>query len=143
MAPLKVLFLCTHNSARSQIAEALLRHHAPGRFDVTSAGLEPGDVHPLALRVLDERGVPTTDLHAKPLASLLGRQHFHYLITVCERAERNCPVFPGVSERLAWPHEDPAAVQGDENERLRAFRRVRDDLETRVTTWLATLEVHA
>ena len=132
----KVLFLCTHNSARSQLSEALLRHHAPGRFAVHSAGLEPGDVHPLTLTVLEERGVNTEGLHAKPLKSLLGREHFHYLITVCARAEQNCPVFPGVSTRLSWPFEDPANATGTADERLAAFRRVRDEIEGQLVSWL-------
>lgn len=132
----KVMFLCSGNTARSQMAEVLLRHHAGDRFEVFSAGLEPGELNPLTVRALQERGLDPGGLHPKGLGPFLGRVNFQYLITVCDRAERNCPVFPGVSVRLAWPFEDPAKATGSEAERLAVFRRVRDDIETRVVEWL-------
>jgi arsenate reductase (thioredoxin) len=136
---LTVLFLCTGNTARSQMAEALLRHHAGARFEVTSAGLEPGALNPFTTQVLQEHNIDTTGLHAKGLKPMLGQRSFHYLITVCSRAEENCPVFPGVSYRLAWPFEDPAAFMGDEVARLEKFREVRDAIEARILAWLPTV----
>ena len=134
-----VLFLCTGNTARSQLAEALLRHHAPDRFEVTSAGLEPGVVNPYTVRALEERGIATADLYAKGVIPMLGKQTFHYLITVCARAEENCPIFPGVSYRLAWPFEDPAAFEGSDAEKLEEFREVRDAIEAHILEWLPTV----
>lgn len=136
---LTVLFLCTGNTARSQLAEALLRHYAPDRFEVTSAGLEPGVLNPYTVRVLEERGIATSDLYAKGVIPMLGKRTFHYLITVCARAEQNCPVFPGVSYRLAWPFEDPAAFEGSDAEKLEKFREVRDAIDTRLLEWLPTV----
>ena len=134
--PPRVLFVCTGNTARSQMAQVLLEHHAGPRFEVTSAGLEPGEVHPLTLRVLKERGLPTGHLQAKGVRPLLG-EHFTYVVTVCDRAEANCPVFPHASYRLAWAFDDPAAAQGTEEDRLTVFRRVRDEIEARIEGWLA------
>lgn len=136
---LTVLFLCTGNTARSQLAEALLRHYAPARFEVTSAGLEPGVLNPYTVRVLEERGIATSDLYAKGVIPMLGKRTFHYLITVCARAEQNCPVFPGVSYRLAWPFEDPAAFQGSDAEKLEKFREVLGAIEARLLEWLPTV----
>jgi arsenate reductase (thioredoxin) len=136
---LTVLFLCTANTARSQLAEALLRHHAGARFEITSAGLEPGTLNPFTTRVLEERNIDITGLYAKGLKPMLGQRNFHYLITVCSRAEENCPIFPGVSYRLAWPFEDPAAFIGDEVGKLEKFRAVRNAIEARILTWLPTI----
>lgn len=132
----KVLFLCTGNTARSQLAEAWLRKYAGNRFEVFSAGLEPGEVNPLTLQVLQEAGLETGGLHAKGVRQFLGKVRFEYLITVCDRAEQNCPIFPGVSHRLAWPFEDPAAATGTQEERLTVFRRVRDEIEAKIQAWL-------
>jgi arsenate reductase (thioredoxin) len=137
---LTVLFLCTGNTARSQMAEALLRLHASDRFEVTSAGLEPGVINPYTVRVLEERGISTEGMHAKGSTPMLGRRRFHYLITVCARAEQNCPIFPGVSQRLAWPFEDPAAFVGTEVATLNKFREVRDSIETRILEFVKTFE---
>lgn len=140
---LTVLFLCTGNTARSQMAEALLRVHASERFEVTSAGLEPGVLNPFTVQVLEERGISTAGLHAKGLKPMLGQRSFHYLITVCSRAEQNCPIFPGVSYRLAWPFEDPAAFEGSDAEKLEKFREVRDAIEARILEWLPTVMTQA
>lgn len=137
---LTVLFLCTGNTARSQMAEALLRLHASDRFEITSAGLEPGVLNPYTIRVLEERGINTEGMHAKGSTPMLGHRTFHYLITVCARAEQNCPIFPGVSQRLAWPFEDPAAFVGDEAATLDKFRAVRDSIEQRILEWLPSLK---
>lgn len=118
-----VLFLCTGNSARSIMAEALLRRHGGDRFEVHSAGTEPRGVNPLTLRVLGEAGIDASWAHSKSVNEFLG-QHFDYVITVCDQARQVCPVFPGVHESLHWGYEDPAEATGTEEERLRVFRRV-------------------
>lgn len=130
-----VLFICTGNTARSQMAQVLLEHHGAERFRVMSAGLEPGEVNPLTRQVLEERGLPTGHLQAKGVRPLLG-EHFTYVVTVCGRAEANCPVFPHASYRLSWAFADPAAAQGSEEERLAVFRRVRDEIEARIQSWV-------
>ena len=139
--PLRVLFLCTGNSARSQMAEALLRHISHGRIDVFSAGSipQPG-VHPLAIATLTERyAIDPGALYPKSLDRFLG-EHFDYVITVCDRAAESCPVFPGDPERIHWSFEDPAAVQGDEEQR-RAFEIVANGLAGRFRIWLALPEI--
>jgi len=131
----RVLFLCTGNSARSQLAEALLRHHADDMFEAHSAGLEPVGVRPETLAVLEEKGVETAGLRSKSVEEFLGSVHFHYLITVCALAEENCPsIWPGVSHKLSWPIDDPAVVEGED--RLEAFRAARDAIDARVREWL-------
>ncbi len=137
----RVLFICTGNSARSQMAEALLRRHAGERFEVHSAGLEPKGIHPFTRRVLAEIGIDMAGQSSKDLGTYLGNLHFGYLITVCSNAEERCPIFPGVSTRLHWPFDDPAAVSGSDAENLAAFREARDQIEKRLLAWLATAEV--
>jgi arsenate reductase len=134
---IRVLFLCTGNSARSQMAEALLRKHAGDRFEVHSAGLEPKGIHPLTIRVLEEIGVDASAHTSKPLTNYIGKMHFGYLITVCSNADERCPIFPGMGVRLHWPFEDPAAFQGSEEEKLAKFREVRDQIDERIRAWLA------
>jgi len=138
MGKTRVLFLCTRNSARSQMAEALLRRYASDRFEAYSAGLQPGRIHPLARRVMEEIGLDLAGQYAKDVAQFLGRMHFGYLITVCRKAEEGCPIFPGVGVRLFWDLEDPAAFEGPEEDRLSKFREVRDQIDERIRTWLAT-----
>ncbi len=133
---IKVLFLCTGNSARSQMAEAFLRRYGGDLFEVYSAGLEPKDINPYTLRVMGEIGLDMRDHYAKPVSQFLGRTHFGYLITVCTKAEELCPVFPGVSQRMFWPFEDPAAYEGGDEEKLRKFREVRDQIEKKVRNWV-------
>lgn len=128
----KVLFLCTENSARSQMAEALLREAASERFEAFSAGLRPTRVHPLAVEAMSEIGIDIRGQQAKGLAGFLGRVHFGYLITVCDQAAADCPIFPGTAIRHHWSVDDPAAVEGSESERRAAFRRVRDELAGRI-----------
>jgi len=134
----RVLFLCTGNSARSQMAEAFLRHFAGDRFEVYSAGLEPKGIHPLTRQVLAEAGLDISGQTSKALSQFLGTMPFGYLITVCSNAEARCPVFPGVGARLHWPFDDPVAVEGDTAERLATFRRVRDAIAARIKAWLET-----
>ncbi|MGC8781038.1 MAG: arsenate reductase ArsC [Anaerolineae bacterium] len=132
----RVLFLCTANSARSQMAEALLRKHAGDRFEVYSAGLEPKEINPYTRRALAEIGLDMAGQWAKGLDAYLGKMHFAYLITVCSKAEERCPVFPGMGERLHWPFDDPAAIEGSDEDKMAAFRRVRDQIEARILAWL-------
>ena len=120
-----MLFLCTHNSARSQMAEGLLRHLAGDRFEVMSAGTEATHVRPLAVRAMDEVGIDISGQESKTLDRYVGEPS-DYVITVCEEANEACPFFPGAAERLHWSLPDPAAAQGTEEERLEVFRSVRD-----------------
>ena len=139
----RVLFLCTGNSARSQMAEALLRKMANDRFDVYSAGLEPTVIHPMTIKVLEEIGLDTRGQYAKPLTEYLGKVHFSYLITVCSNAEERCPIFPGMGQRLHWPFEDPAIFKGSEEEKLEFFRMIRDQIQTEIQQWLSELDPQA
>jgi arsenate reductase (thioredoxin) len=136
----RVLFLCTGNSARSQMAEAFLRKHGGDRFAAYSAGLEPKEIHPFTRVVLAEMGIDMAGQYAKDLNQFMFRMHFGYLITVCDRAEQRCPIFPGMGVRLHWSFEDPAAAAGTDEERLAVFRKVRDQIESRVITWLHETE---
>lgn len=124
----RVLILCTGNSARSQMAEGLLRHIAGDRFEVFSAGVEPSRVRPEAIEALREVGVDISGQRSKSVDAFAGQQ-FDYVITVCDNARERCPVFPSKTERLHWSFDDPAAAQGDEAARLAVFRRVRDEIE--------------
>ncbi len=131
----KVMFLCSGNSARSQMAEGWLRHLAGDCFDVVSAGTEPSSVNPLAVTVMHERGIDISGHTSKPIGKFLG-ESFAYLITVCDAARERCPIFPGAVKRIHWSLEDPAAAVGSELERKAVFRRVRDEIETRIRAWL-------
>jgi arsenate reductase (thioredoxin) len=132
---ISVLFVCTGNAARSQMAEALLRREGGDRFHVASAGIEPRGVHPLTVRVLEALSPGTgTGLRSKSVVELLG-QSFDYVITVCDRARETCPVFPGGGERLHWSFEDPAEATGTEEERLAVFERVLVEIAGRVRTF--------
>jgi arsenate reductase len=126
-----VLFLCTHNSARSQMAEGLLRYLAGERFEVMSAGTEAAHVRPLAVRAMAEVGVDISGQESKTLKRYLG-EPFDYVVTVCDEANEACPFFPGAKNRLHWSLEDPAQATGSEEERLAVFRRVRDELRDRI-----------
>ena len=132
----RVLFLCTGNSARSQMAEGYLRHVAGDRFEVASAGINPTVVNPLAISTMAEIGVDISGQRSKAAGELLG-QHFPYVITVCDNANERCPIFPGVVTRLHWSLEDPAAATGTDAERLAVFRRIRDQIVDRVRTFVA------
>jgi arsenate reductase (thioredoxin) len=123
----RVLILCTGNSARSQMAEGLLGHDAGDRFEVESAGTRPGHVRPEAIAVMKELGINISGHRSKHVDEFQG-QSFDYVLTVCDNAKENCPVFPGHSKRLHKGFEDPAALQGTEEERLSLFRQVRDEI---------------
>jgi arsenate reductase len=123
----RVLFLCTGNSARSQIAEGTLRYLAGDEYEVFSAGTEPKGMHPLAVQVMRESGIDISDQRSKSLDEYL-RSPFDAVITVCDRANEQCPVFPGNGERIHWSFDDPAAAESTEEQRLAVFRRVRDEI---------------
>jgi arsenate reductase (thioredoxin) len=126
-----LLFLCTHNSARSQMAEGLLRHLAGDRFEAYSAGTEATHVRPLAIRAMDEIGIDISGQESKTLNRYLGVP-FDYVVTVCDEANEACPFFPGAKNRLHWSFEDPAQATGSEEERLGVFRRARDKIRERI-----------
>jgi arsenate reductase len=125
----RVLILCTGNSARSQMAEGLLRHDAGERFDVESAGTKPGGVRPEAIAAMKELGIDISGHRSKHVDEFDG-QRFDYVITVCDNAKESCPVFVSAAKRLHHSFDDPAALHGSEEERLALFRRVRGELRT-------------
>jgi arsenate reductase len=132
-----VLFLCTGNSARSQMAEAFLRTHGGKRYEAYSAGLEPKGLNPFTVQVMKEIGINVADQTSKGVELYMGRMEFAYVITVCDDADRNCPaVWPGAKQRLHWSFQDPAAVEGSEAEKLAKFREVRDQIEARIKAWV-------
>jgi len=133
----RVLFLCTGNSARSQMAEAFLRHYASDHFEVFSAGLEPKGMNPLTVAVMSEIGLDISAQKSKSVTEYLGKQLIQVLITVCDHAEKNCPTtWPGINKKMHWSFEDPAAVEGSEEEKLQKFREVRDQLDQKIQNWL-------
>ena len=131
----RVLFLCTHNSARSQMAEGFLRALGGERFEVQSAGTEKTRVHPLAVRVMGERAIDI-GWHTSKVYDELIHTSWDYVITVCDDANEQCPFIPGVQKRLHWSFEDPSRASGTEEDRLGTFRQVRDQIETRIVEWL-------
>lgn len=133
----RVLILCTGNSARSQMAEGLLRAEAGATFEVFSAGMHPSIVRPEAIEVMREAGIDITGQRSKSVDEFAG-QMFDYVITVCSKAAETCPVFPGVRQRFSWDFDDPAAVEGDEETRLATFRRIRGEIQVRLRLFIAT-----
>jgi arsenate reductase (thioredoxin) len=135
-----VLFLCTGNSCRSQMAEGLLRHLGGERFEALSAGLEPNhEVHPLAIQVMKEIGIDISSQQPKAVDVYLGKTMIHYLIVVCNKAQSTCPrIWPGLpnEKRYYWPVNDPAEISGTTEERLAVFCEVRDELKEKITSWL-------
>ena len=134
----RILILCTGNSARSQMAEGLMRDASRGRFAVFSAGTKPSIVRPEAVAVMRELRIDLSGHRSKSVDEFTAQQ-FDYVITVCDNARDACPVFPGDSHRLHWPFEDPAAVEGTENQRLDAFRKVRDQIRTQIQEFMFKL----
>jgi arsenate reductase len=132
----KVLFLCTGNSARSQMAEGLLRDMAGDKFEVASAGVAPGKVRTEAIDAMREVGIDLSSHHSKSVDEFIG-QEFDYVITVCDNANEQCPVFPGETKRIHWSFEDPAASKGDEIARLAVFRRVRNEINARLRFFIS------
>ena len=136
---IRVLFLCTHNSARSQMAEGILRHLAGDQVEVASAGTEVTRVHPMAIKTMEARKIELSGQRSKHLDEFLSQQ-FDYVITVCDNARETCPIFPGAPERIHWSIPDPSSVEGDEAQRGAAFERAADDLLTRIRYLLSLLQ---
>ena len=135
--PIRVLILCTGNSARSQMAEGLLRHDGGEAFVVESAGIEPSFVRPDAIEAMREIGIDISGHRSKSIDEFAG-QPFAYVITVCDNVQQNCPIFPAATSRIHWSIEDPAAVHGAGQTRLAAFRAARDDLRERLKNFMAS-----
>lgn len=135
----RVLILCTGNSARSQMAEGLLRHQTGDRFEVYSAGTKPSAVRPEAIAVMHEIGIDISGHRSKSVDQFIGRE-LDYVITVCDHANELCPVFPAKTLRMHWPFEDPAGVQGSDEQRKAAFRKVRNEIHARIMAFLAERE---
>ena len=127
----KVLFLCTGNSCRSQMAEGWLRHLAGNQFDVVSAGTHPVGLNPYAVEVMKEVGVDISTHVSERVDPYLG-QPFDYVITVCDRAQETCPIFPSASSMLHWSFEDPAKAKGTYDQQLTIFRKIRDEIAHRI-----------
>ena len=134
----KVLFVCTGNSCRSQMAEGILRHYGNDRLEVFSAGLEPSYVHSLAIKTMAESGIDITNQYSKTVNEFLG-EDFSYVITVCDSAKERCPVFPGKYNAIHWSIEDPASAEGTESERMKDFRSVRQDILERINHFISAL----
>ncbi len=132
---LRILVLCTGNSCRSQMAEGFFRHYGNDKLEVFSAGIEPKGLNPKAVQVMEEIGIDISGQSSKHVSRYVG-QSFDYVITVCDNAAKNCPVFPGHGKKLHWPFDDPAEATGSEEEILRVFRRVRDEIGRTIRTWL-------
>jgi arsenate reductase len=133
--PIRVLILCTGNSARSQMAEGLLRHFGGEVFEVASAGINPNFVRPEAIEAMREIGIDISSQRSKSVDEFIG-QPFDYVITVCDNANQQCPSFLGPSQRIHWSIKDPAAIEGDDETRLAAFRVARDELRERLSGFI-------
>jgi arsenate reductase len=133
----KVLFVCTGNSCRSQMAEGMLKHYGNGEFEVYSAGLRPSHVHPLAIKALAELDIDITNQYSKTVNEFIG-QEFSYVVTVCGSAKELCPVFPGKYNALHWSIEDPASTSGTEEEMMKVFRKVRQNILEKVKHFVTT-----
>lgn len=133
--PTRVLVVCTGNSARSQMAEGLLRHRGGTRYQVFSAGTHPSVVNPLAIEAMREMGIDINHHHSKSVDEFAEKE-FDYVITVCDNANENCPIFPGRAQRIHWSFDDPAIAEGTQEEKLSVFRRVRDEIAARISEFL-------
>jgi arsenate reductase (thioredoxin) len=131
----RVLILCTGNSARSQMAEGILRHDGGDAFEAESAGMRPGSVRPEAIQAMREIEIDISGHRSKSVDEFTG-QEFDYVITVCDNANESCPAFPGRTERIHWGFDDPAAVEGDEAARMAVFRRVRDEIREKLAGFI-------
>jgi len=133
--PIRVLFLCTGNSARSQMAEALLRSFGGDDFEVFSAGTDPKEIHPMTIKVMQESNLDISNQKSKHLDQFLD-ESFDFIITVCDKARDNCPTFPGDIERIHWSYDDPAAITDDEEAQYQLFKRVRNEISERIRVWV-------
>jgi arsenate reductase len=141
MAKTKVIFLCTHNSVRSQIAEAFLSKYAGDYFNVFSAGYHPQPIHPYTIKLMQEIGYDLSKRQSKELWELAKNQHFGIIITVCKKTEEECPTLPGTSTRLYWNLEDPAAFEATEEAKLTKFREVRDQIHEQIKNFLKERQI--
>ncbi len=139
---IQVLFLCSGNSARSQMAEAILRRTGGERFEVFSAGIEPKGIHPYTIEVMQESGYDLSMQRSKSLEEYLGKKTFDYLITVCDDADKKCPFFPGIGTRLHWGFEDPAAFQGSPEMKIAKFREIRDHITEKIQVWITEMGIN-
>jgi arsenate reductase len=139
MEKTRIMFVCIHNSARSQMCEAFVRHNAGNRFDVHSSGIEAGKLNPLVVQAMAEIGISMEDQYAKPAKEYIDRNEaFDYVVTVCdESSAERCPLFPGKFTRMHWGFPDPSALTGSDEEKLKAIRPIRDAIQKRVTEWLS------
>jgi len=137
--PKRVLFLCTANSARSQMAEGLMKSLGSGKWDVRSGGTFSSFVHPLAIRVMEEIGIDISQHKSKSMNPFLN-EVFDYIITLCDEAADSCPAFPGGGKRIHWPLEDPAAALGSMEERLAVFRRIRGEIKRKIDEFLESAD---
>ncbi len=137
----EILFVCIHNSARSQMAEAFVNKHGEGKIKAESAGLEPGKLNPVVVKAMQEIGIDISGNKTKSVFDFFKEgKKYDYVITVCdETSGEACPVFPGITGRLHWGFEDPSALKGSDEEKLTGTRAIRDEIERKVTEWLRTL----
>ena|ERR1051325_5032193 len=142
MKPIKLLFVCVHNSARSQMAEAYLNHFGAGRFAAESAGLEPGGLNPRVVQVMKEDGIDIARNQTKSVSEMIRRGGlYRYVVTVCdETSAEKCPIFPGAAERLHWGFADPSSLTGSEAEKLDRTRAIRDEIKDKVKSWIDELK---
>ncbi len=133
----KVLFVCTGNSCRSQMAEGMLKHYGNGEFEAYSAGLRSSQVHPLAIKAMAELDIDIANQYSKTVNECIG-QEFSYVVTVCDSAKELCPVFPGKYKTLHWSIEDPASISGTKEEMMKVFRKVRQDILEKVKHFVTT-----
>lgn len=138
MKPIRVLFVCVHNSARSQMAEAYLNHFGEGRFEAESAGLEPGTLNPRVVQMMKEDGIDISRNQTKSVFDIFKRGGlYHFVVTVCdETSAEKCPIFPGVSKRLHWSFPDPSSLTGTEDEKVVRTREIRDEIKHKVRDWI-------
>jgi arsenate reductase len=141
MNKIKVLFVCVHNSARSQMAEAFLKKHGGERFEVESAGLQPGTLNPLVVEAMREAGIDISQNLTKSVFDFFKQgKRYHYVVTVCDESQSGkCPVFPGGLQRIHWSFADPSSFQGTHEEKLVRTRQVRDQIESKIQEWLRTM----
>jgi arsenate reductase len=139
----RVLFICVHNSGRSQMCEAFLKHYAGERFDVQSAGLEQGKLNPLVVEAMAEIGIDISQNKTKSVFSIWRSGHiFEYVVAVCDKeSAEKCPIFPGLTKRLHWPFHDPSKVTGTYEQKLQKVREIRDEIASKIQDWLASLPV--
>ena len=139
----RVLFICVHNSGRSQMSEAFLKHYAGDRFDAQSAGLEPGQLNPLVVDAMAEIGIDISQNKTKSVFDIWkSGELFQYVISVCdEESAEKCPIFPGPTTRVHWSFQDPSSAAGKYEQKLQKVRQIRDEIATKIQDWLASLPV--